>query len=49
MDSRIEEKPNMGGSKRYSGYQAYQYLEPGVDDEPFKPRSWFKEEWTYTV
>ena len=39
----------MGGSKRYSGYQAYQYLEPGVDDEPFKPRSWFKEECAYTV
>ena len=29
----------MGGSKRYSGYQAYQYLEPAVDYQPFNLRS----------
>ena len=39
----------MGGSKRYSGYRAYKYLEPGVDYRLFKLRNWFKEEWAYTV
>ncbi|MFQ6054181.1 MAG: membrane dipeptidase, partial [Candidatus Bathyarchaeia archaeon] len=39
----------MGRNKRYSGYRAYQYLEPGVDYRPFKLRSWRKEEWAYTV
>ncbi|KON29885.1 diguanylate cyclase [miscellaneous Crenarchaeota group-15 archaeon DG-45] len=39
----------MGRNKRYSGYRAYQYLEPGLDYKPFKLRSWFKEEWAYAV
>jgi len=39
----------MGGSKRYSGYEAYQYLEPGLDYRPFKLRNWRKEEWAYAV
>ena len=39
----------MGGKKRYSGYKAFQYLEPGIDYSPFKLRSWLKEEWAYTV
>jgi len=39
----------MGSKKRYSGYRAYQYLEPGLDYRPFQLRSWFKDEWAYTV
>jgi len=39
----------LGGYKRYSGYRAYRYLEPGIDYKQFKLRSWRKEEWAYAV
>ncbi|MFQ6123999.1 MAG: dipeptidase [Candidatus Heimdallarchaeota archaeon] len=39
----------MGRNKKYSGYKAYQYLEPGIDYKAFKLREAIKEDWTYTV
>jgi membrane dipeptidase len=39
----------MGGYKRYSGYRAYQYLEPDLDYRAFKLRRAEKEEWKYRV
>lgn len=39
----------MGGNKKYSGYTAYQYLEPGRDYKEFKLREAIIKEWTYAV
>jgi len=39
----------MGRNKKYSGYKAYQYLEPGVDYKEFKLRKAVLEDWSYTV
>ncbi len=39
----------MGRNKKYSGYKAYQYLEPGLDYKKFKLRKAIKNEWTYRV
>ncbi len=39
----------MGGNKNYSRYNAYQYLEPGLDYKAFKLRRAEKEEWAYKV
>ena len=39
----------MGRNKRYSGYKAYQYLEPGVDYREFRLRKAIKEEWAHKV
>ncbi len=39
----------MGRNKKYSGYKAYQYLEPGVDYREFKLREAIKKEWAYRV
>jgi len=39
----------MGGKKNYSGYEAYQYLEKGIDYKEFKLRKGIKDDWAYTV
>lgn len=39
----------MRKNKKYSGYQAYQYLEPGIDYKEFKLRKGILEKWTNTV
>jgi len=39
----------MGRNKKYSGYNAYQYLEPDLDYKAFKLRSAEKEEWKHVV
>lgn len=39
----------MGGNKKYSGYMAYQYLEPGRDYKEFKLREPVLEDWSYLV
>ncbi|NHJ12969.1 MAG: diguanylate cyclase [Candidatus Thorarchaeota archaeon] len=39
----------MGSNKRYSGYRAYQYLEPGKDYRSFKLRDAIREDWAYAV
>ncbi|MBD3159646.1 MAG: diguanylate cyclase [Candidatus Lokiarchaeota archaeon] len=39
----------MGKGKEYSGYKAYDYLEPGIDYKAFKFREATPEEWSYLV
>jgi len=39
----------MGSNKKYSGYKAYQYLEPGRDYKEFKLRKAVVPEWEYKV
>ncbi|MFW9906527.1 MAG: diguanylate cyclase, partial [Candidatus Thorarchaeota archaeon] len=39
----------MGRNKKYEGYQAYQYLTPGIDYKAFKLREAIKKDWAYTV
>ncbi len=39
----------MGGNKKYSGYKAYQYLEPYIDYEVIEFREPLKKEWAYQV
>ncbi len=39
----------MGKKKNYSGYKAYQYLEPGRDYRAFKLREALKKDWSYRV
>lgn len=39
----------MGRGKKYSGYQAYQFLEPGIDYREFKLRKAILPEWTEWV
>jgi membrane dipeptidase len=39
----------MGRNKKYEGYNAYDYLEPGTDFRQFKLRNSAVEEWSYTV
>ena len=39
----------MGRNKRYSGYKAFQYLEPGVDYKEFKLRREIIDEWMEPV
>jgi membrane dipeptidase len=39
----------MGKGKKYSGYEAYQYLEPDLDYKPFRLRRAEKDEWKYSV
>jgi len=39
----------MGKNKKYSGYKAYDYLEPDLDFKAFKLRRAEKDEWMYTV
>jgi len=38
----------MGRNKRYSGYRAYQYLEPKIDYTEVKLRDEIKKDWSYT-
>jgi membrane dipeptidase len=40
---------NMGRKKKYQGYNAYQYLTPGVDYKFFKLREAIKNDWAYTI
>jgi membrane dipeptidase len=42
-------KHNIGKNKKYSGYEAYQYLEPERDYRYFKLRDAIKKEWEYLV
>lgn len=39
----------MGRNKKYSGYKAYQYLEPGLDYKEFKLREAIVEDWSHIV
>ncbi len=39
----------MGRNKKYSGYKAYQYLEPGKDYVQIKFRDEIVKEWSYTL
>lgn len=39
----------MGRNKKYSGYRAFQFLEPGVDYKEFKLRKEIVDEWVETV
>ena len=39
----------MGKNKNYSGYKAYQYLEPGLDYKVFEFREALKKDWAYLV
>jgi membrane dipeptidase len=39
----------MGHNKKYSGYRAYQYLEPGLDYKEFKLRDAILPEWSYRL
>jgi membrane dipeptidase len=39
----------MGRNKKYSGYKAFQYLQPGVDYKHFKQRKEIIDEWTEMV
>ena len=39
----------MGRNKKYSGYKAYQYLEPGLDYRAFKLREAIVKDWSYVV
>jgi membrane dipeptidase len=39
----------MGRNKDYSGYEAYQYLEPGTDYKVFRLRKAVIDEWSYKV
>lgn len=39
----------MGRNKKYSGYEPYQYLEPGVDYKEFKLRKAVRNDWAYTI
>ena len=39
----------MGRNKKYSGYKAYQYLEPGKDYVQIKFRNEIVKEWSYTL
>ena len=39
----------MGRNKNYTGYRAYQYLEPGIDYKVFKFRDAFNKDWAYAV
>lgn len=39
----------MGRNKKYSGYKAYQYLEPGKDYVKIKFRDEIVKEWSYTL
>lgn len=39
----------MGRNKKYSGYQAYDHLDPDMDYKDFLLRRAVKEEWTYIV
>ena len=39
----------MGGKKKYDGYKAYSYLEPGLDYKEFKLRDPTPSEWSYEV
>jgi len=39
----------MGRKKKYAGYQAYQYLTPGIDYKAFKLREAIRKDWAYTV
>ena len=39
----------MGRGKKYSGYKAYEYLEPGVDYKEFELREATPKDWSYLV
>jgi len=39
----------MGRKKKYTGYNAYQYLTPGIDYKVFKLREAIKKDWAFTV
>ncbi|UCH37952.1 MAG: membrane dipeptidase [Candidatus Bathyarchaeota archaeon] len=39
----------MGGKKKYDGYRAYDYLDPGIDFKPFNLRKAIADRWSYTV
>jgi len=39
----------LGRKKKYTGYQAYQYLTPGIDYKAFKLRKAIIDDWTYYV
>jgi membrane dipeptidase len=39
----------LGGNKKYDGYKAYDYLEPGLDYKAFELREGVVDEWSYTV
>ncbi len=39
----------MGGKKKYTGYRAYEYLEPRIDYKSFRLREAIKKDWAYTV
>jgi len=39
----------MGSNKKYSGYEAYQYLEPKIDYEEVELADAIRDDWAYTI